>query len=239
MKKFLRMVLLLPAYALFGGIPSEGSNGGSDDTNNNDDNNNNGGNEDTNGDSGNQSGDNGNKNEKTFTQAEVNRMMANEKKQGMNSVLKKLGFKDVNAASEFVSKYKSQDDSSKTDEQRKAEADERVSEAENRATIAEAKAEAMILGAKPEFVDDVITLAMSRITDEKDDFKEIIGSIKTRYPNLFAGDADENNKAGQKGTGGNPGKGAKGKGNEDSLGSRLANARRQNIVKSSYFGKGK
>lgn len=234
MKKFLRMVLLLPAYALFGGIPAGGTASGSDDSENDDNNNPNEGGEGSQSDSGNQNGGN-DKGEKTFTQADVNRMMANEKKQGRNSILKELGFKDVKAATEFISKYRPQDESSKTEDQRNAENEERIRDAEDRATVAEAKAEAMILGAKPEFVDDVITLAMSRLTDEKNDFKEIIGSIKTRYPNLFVGNSEDENKAGQKGTGGNPGKGANGKKEENSLGSRLANAKRQNIVKSSYF----
>lgn len=186
---------------------------------------------------GNGSDDSGTKTEtpeKTFTQKQVTSMMTKEKKQGRNAAYAELGIDPNNA--QQVAMVKALIDSQKTDEQKQqeqnAENAAKIAEAEHRAQVAEAKAEAMKLGAKPEFVDDIVTLAMSKMGDNTD-IESVIGDLKTKYGVWFeAGEQDDKNATGQKGTGSSVnGKGTgSGSGNsgEQSLGARLA-AKRQNV----------
>lgn len=143
--------------------------------------------------------------EKTFTQKQVSSMMAKEKRQGRDAAFKEMGI-DPND-SKMVNMFKAFIQSQKTDEQ-KANEDAaaqaaKIAEAEQRAMVAEAKAEAMQLGVLPQYVDDAVTLALFKMSDDTD-LKSIIGELKTKYPVWFdasnAG-ADGKNATGQKGTG--------------------------------------
>lgn len=175
---------------------------------------------------------------KTFTQAQVTSMMAKEKRQGRAAALRELGInpndkKAVKMVQAILASQKDDDDGLA------AEVDTKVAEAEAKAMRAECKAEAMVLGVKAEYVDDVIVLAMAKM-DEDSDFKTVIGEIKTKYPTFFGIEVDTDDKndkskgkdkddetkgaTGKKGTGAsmkNFGKDDKGEGTK-SLGSRLA-----------------
>ena len=63
--------------------------------------------------------------QKTFTQEEVNAMMAAEKRQGKNSVLKELGFEDLNKAKEAIQGYNQYLETQKTTEQKRPERGEK------------------------------------------------------------------------------------------------------------------
>lgn len=182
---------------------------------------------------------------KTFTQDQVSRMMTREKNQGRNAALRDLGIdpKDTKA----INMVKALIESQKTDEQKAAEQESenqsRVEEAEQRAQIAEAKAEAMMLGVKPQFVDDVVTLALSKMTEDSD-LKTIIGEFKTKYSVWFGessedeGKTESKDKTGQKGTGSSVKSSDKEKkGEEKGLGARLAAQRKSGTKKSSYWNK--
>ena len=182
---------------------------------------------------------------KTFTQDQVTKMMAREKNQGRAAALKELGInpKDTKA----IAMVKALIDSQKTDEQKAAEKESenqtKVNEAEQRAQVAEAKAEAMMLGVKTQYVDDVVTLALAKMTEDSD-LKTIIGEFKTKYPVWF-GESSEDDKAKDKGKGktGQRGTGSsvknsdkEKKGEEKGLGARLAAQRKSSGKKSSYWG---
>lgn len=180
---------------------------------------------------------------RTFTQEQVNRMMTKEKKQGRNSVYKELGIDPKDSKS--IAMVKALIDSQKTDEEKAAEKENenqaRISEAEERAAIAEAKAEAMMLGVKPQFVEDAITLALSKIDDEND-IKTVIGEFKTKYPVWFGESNNEGEegkgKTGHKGTGSSVKSDKRKEGSEaKGLGARLAAQRKSGNKKSSYWGK--
>lgn len=183
-----------------------------------------------------------NKNVKTFTQEEVNRMMAKEKEQGRRSVLKELGVKDATKAKEELTTYKAFLESQKTEEQREKDyAGEILAiqrEAQEKEDRAEAKVQAIILGVKTDCVDDVIALVMSR-ADEGSEFSTLIAEIKTKYPNFFNNPSDEKDdaKKGQHGTGGSIQKVIKEEqqNNSNSLGARLAAQRKGMNKKSTYF----
>lgn len=194
------------------------------------------------------SGDAG-KSDKTFTQAQVTQMMAKEKKQGRAAALRELGIdpndkKAVKMVQAILASQKEDNNGGASDE-----VAAKVAEAEAKAARAECKAEAMVLGAKAEYVEDVIVLAMAKM-DEDSDFKTIIGEIKAKYPTFFgvemsADDKDGKDKdskdgkgaTGKKGTGAsmkNLGKDDKGE-DKKSLGSRLAAQRRGAQRKESNF----
>ena len=194
-------------------------------------------------------GDDKDKPSKTFTQEQVNKMMTREKNQGRNAALRELGIDPKD--SKMVAMVKAFIESQKTDEQKAAEKDAenqaKMNEAERRAQIAEAKAEAMMLGVKTQYVEDVVTLALAKMTEDSD-LKTIIGEFKTKYPIWFGesedDDKDEKDKGkgkiGQKGTGSSIKASKEDKGKEEkSLGARLAAQRRGTGKKSSYWGNNK
>ena len=185
--------------------------------------------------------------DKTFTQDQVNRMMTREKNQGRNAAYKELGIDPKD--SKTVAMFKAFVESQKTDEQKAAEKEtenqNKMNEAEQRAQVAEAKAEAMMLGVKTQYVDDVVTLALAKMTDDSD-LKTIIGEFKTKYPVWFgesSDDEDDKNdkgkgKVGQKGTGSTVKSSKENKGDkeEKGLGARLAAQRKTGGKKSSSWG---
>ena len=196
------------------------------------------------------SGDDKGKSGKTFTQEQVNKMMTREKNQGRSAALKELGIDPKD--SKMVEMVKALIESQKTDEQKAAEKDAenqtKMNEAEQRAQVAEAKAEAMMMGVKTQYVEDVVTLALAKMTEDSD-LKTVIGEFKTKYPVWFGESEDndesgkdkEKGKTGQKGTGSSvkTSKEDKGNGEEKGLGARLAAQRRGTGKKSSYWGNNK
>lgn len=181
--------------------------------------------------------------EKTFTQAQVTRMMSKEKKQGKNSVYKELGIdpKDTKMIAMFKAFVNSQKSDEDVAAENKAENDAKLAEAERKALTAELKAEAMMMGVKTQYVEDIVTLAMSKMTDEDADAKVIMGEFKKKYPVWFGegSDEDDSESTGKKGTGSsvsNKDKNNKG-GKSKSLGARLAAQRKQqnDSSKSSFW----
>lgn len=187
---------------------------------------------------------------KTFTQDQVTKMMTREKNQGRNAAYKEMGIDPKD--DKMVKMFKAFIESQKTDEQKAAEKESenqtKLNEAEQRAIVAEAKAEAMMLGVKPQHVDDIVTLALAKMTEDSD-LKTIIGEFKTKYPVWFGESEEDKNdnkakdkngkeKVGQKGTGSSV-KSEKGEKDKEtkSLGARLAAQRKTGNKKSSYWGK--
>ena len=167
---------------------------------------------------------------KTFTQEEVNRMMAAEKRQGRASVLSELGYDPKDK--EAIAKLKALIDGNKTEEQKKADKEQELTnaaaEANRRAEAAERKLQALSSGCDPAAVDDVMTLASSRVTEEVD-FAKALEQIKEKYPNFFGGNG------GDSGTGRGQSHKKHGEDNKPgSYGARLA-ANRSKPAKSPYF----
>lgn len=126
---------------------------------------------------------------KVFTQEEVSRMMAKEKREGKLSVLKELGVEDVKNAKEGLKKYQEYLDSQKT-EAEKAQAEvqrlaEEKAELERKAQMADIQVSALKNGIKADFLDDAIILAQNKKTDAMT-YDDIFNELKQSYPN-FAG----------------------------------------------------
>lgn len=181
---------------------------------------------------------------KTFTQDQVTKMMTKEKNQGRAAALRELGIDPKDT--KMVAMVKALIDNQKSDDEKAAEKQSeeaaKVAEANQRALVAEAKAEAMQLGVKTQFVEDAVTLALARMTEDAD-LKTLIGELKTKYPVWFGDDeeddkqADKKSKTGQKGTGSSVKSDKDKKGEEEkNLGARLAAQRKANTAKSSYWG---
>ena len=179
--------------------------------------------------------------ERTFTQAEVNKMMTREKKQGRNAAFNELGInpedtKMINAFKAFKDAYEGNEGGSDGAADNSA-----VEDAERRAMMAEMKYEAVAAGVQPQFVDDVVTLAIARI-DEETDIKTVIGEFRTKYPAWFeeSDDGGKQKNIGQTGTGSslkNNGEGNSGDGGKQKpgLGARLAAQRKGSNAKKSYW----
>lgn len=170
---------------------------------------------------------------KTFTQEQVNGMMAAEKRSGRLALLKELGYevKDGAKASDVIAQVKGILDSGKTQQQKDQEAREKaegdLSAEQAKSKQLQAKIDAMTAGVKSDYVDDAIALLSPRVTDQKP-LSKLLEESKQKYPNWF-GEAE-----GSKGTGGstNP---PRGKGtNTEGLGKRLAQANKP-AAKSSFF----
>ncbi len=183
--------------------------------------------------------------EKTFTQDDVNRMMAREKKQGAQSVLNRLGIKKLDAGLE--KEIKDYLESKKTDAQKQAEAavneNKAIEEANNRALAAEIKAEAMQAGAQTQYVDDIVILIMAKASKESElDIETAISEIKTKYSVWFTSSSEEDAKGkkksvGEKGTGSSVSSGKDKQEKGKNLGERLAANRRKSSGKKSYWSK--
>ena len=181
-----------------------------------------------NGDEGSKGNENGsgeqNKNtEKTFTQQQVNDMMAKEKKQGKQAMLNALGFKSEQEAKDSINLLKALQESQKSEEQKQEEAKKAALEdkekAEQRAILAESKLTCIENGVNKESVEDVLTIAMSKVSDDKT-LESVIADMKKekRYTSFFV----DGNEGGSNGTGTTPSHSSSKKQNEDDYGKKLA-----------------
>lgn len=169
---------------------AEGSdNGGEGGTDDNDTGSSSAGTEDQNSGKNDNSGE-----EKTFTQAEVNAIGANEKKQGKNAILKMFGCADEKSAKAQAEAFKKWQEEQKTDEEKKSEAEQKLkdsaAESNKRAEAAENKLTAIEVGVSKDCIDDVLALALPKVTEEKD-LKSVLEEMKknARYSLFFGSDS--------------------------------------------------
>lgn len=180
---------------------------------------------------------NDNSGEKTFTQTEVNNMMAKEKNEGKRSILKSLGFKNEDEAKEAITKYNEIIESKKTDEDKAKETMKKIkddaSEALNRALIAESKLACFALGINKDYIDDVLAIASNKVTEDKD-LETVLKEMKDdeKYKSFFVSE-NQNNSSG---TGSNAGHSNNvGDKFKQGYGERLAKNNKSKQTKSSYF----
>lgn len=169
---------------------------------------------------------------KTFTQEEVNTMMAAEKRQGKNSVLKELGLnpEDKDALKNLKTLLEGQ----KTDTQRLTDnlnaETEAKSAAEARALIAERKLMVLTSGCLPDFVEEVTALATAKTSDAVP-FETALKQVREKCAAFFG-------EQGNGGSGTGQGQGHKrtpGNGGAGGLGARLAQSIVNQNQKNPYF----
>lgn len=169
---------------------------------------------------------------KTYTQQQINSMMANEKRTARNALLKELGFEvsDDQSYQTTVTNIKKTLDAGKTqqqlDQEAKSKAEGEAKEANARAALAEMKVSALTAGVKPDRLDDMIILAQAKIAQgQKAD--QAFTDLKKNYPDAFGVES-----SGGTGSHVNP---ANKTGNDgENRGTRLAKQNKTS-VKSSYF----
>lgn len=124
--------------------------------------------------------------EKTFTQAEVDKMIKERLAREKKNQLPK----------EELEAYKAWKESQKTEEEKKNEALSNAEKAriaaEEKAAALEAKVTALSKGVKSDSVDDVVILAKALVTDEVT-IEQAIDEVLEKYPS-FKGEQQEGNK---------------------------------------------
>lgn len=199
----------------------------------------NSGSEGNSGGEGGQQSTNGNQNSqqqegKSYTQEQINSMMAKEKRTARQAILKELGleYKDDKDFTAQMATIKKTLDAGKTQQQLDAEAKKAAEaardEANAKATQLEMKVAALSAGVNPDCVDDIITLAAPKVTEEKP-ITKVLEELKTKYPAMF-GEAQKNT-----GTGGSTRGSSRKPTDEEGLGARLAKAHKTSGGKSNYF----
>ena len=173
---------------------------------------------------------------KTFTQEQVNSMIAAEKRKNLSSVYKGLGFESEEAAKEFVEKYKQEEEKNKSElvkeqEKNKQLEAEKAAEA-TRAQDLQYRFDAISEGCDAKSAEDVVVLAKAKMSDDKD-FAAALKEVKEQYPAMF-GQTD--NGGGTGGGGTSPRQKLKA-GDISGMGKRLAAQRRENSTakNSEYF----
>lgn len=174
--------------------------------------------------------------QRTFTQEDLNRIAAQEKRQGMASALKALGFEDEKSAQEWIKKQREIEDSKKDEATKALEKlqleKQAKAEAEKKADLLEKRFKVVASGAPADKADDVVLLATAKMTDGKT-FEECLEDLKKTYPMFFeAGTATGSTGTG---TGGTPPR-SKANTGAGSIGKRLAEQRKSKAPqKSGYF----
>lgn len=172
--------------------------------------------------------------EKQFTQTELNKLLAAEKRQGKNSVYKELGFKDAADAKAQLEALKAFQDSQKTAEEKAAAAQKELEQLKTskdaELALMSAKLEAVKLGVLPNALDDFAALAASKLAGGQE-LKDIVEDMK-KNP-VYSGFFNSNNNAG---TGSAPGGAGGGKNSsKENIGERLGKARAASVQNKSTF----
>ena len=169
---------------------------------------------------------------KTFTQEDVNRMMANEKRSARSALLKELGYevKDGKYA-ETIATVKGILDSGKTqqqlDQEARTTAENSLAAEKSKTSALQARVDVMTAGVKPEFVDDAIAMLLPQVTEQKP-LSKLLEEYKTKYPAWYG------ESSGSGGTGNSTKNGRNTGGTQSGLGKRLAESNKS-AAKSSYF----
>ena len=117
----------------------------------------------------------------TQTKTEPNVDVEKVKSEALSGFLKELGVEDAEALRGIVTKHKEDEDKSKTELERKndtlTQTTKELAEEREARIIAEAKFSAVQLGAKPELVEDLVIIAKSKVTKDKN-INAVIAEIK-------------------------------------------------------------
>ena len=186
---------------------------------------------------GNQAGSNGTAGSqgtgaKTFTQEDVNRMMANEKRTARSALLKELGYEVKDGKiTETIATVKGILDSGKTqqqlDQEARTTAENNLAAEKSKTSALQARVDVMTAGVKPEFVDDAIAMLLPQVTEQKP-LSKLLEEYKTKYPAWYG------ESSGSGGTGNSTKNGRNTGGTQTGLGKRLAESNKS-AAKSSYF----
>lgn len=122
---------------------------------------------------------------RTFSQEEVNGLVAKESKKAQEKIFKSLGFEDIKSAKEGFEKLKAWEDSQKSESEKSAEAlnakEQELAKALSDNKTLSAQLSALKQGVIADSVDDVIALSERLVSDEAS-IDDAIKQILTKYP---------------------------------------------------------
>nr|DAX32404.1 MAG TPA: Major capsid protein [Caudoviricetes sp.] len=122
---------------------------------------------------------------RTFSQEEVNGLVAKESKKAQENIFKSLGFEDIKSAKEGFEKLKAWEDSQKSESEKSAEAlnakEQELAKALSDNKTLSAQLSALKQGVNTDSVDDVIALSERLVSDEVS-IDDAIKQILTKYP---------------------------------------------------------
>ena len=122
---------------------------------------------------------------KTFSQEDVNNLIAKESKNAVEKILKDLGVQDAKSAKEGLAKLKEMQDAQKSESEKLAESlkatEAAKNEAEAKANAAEAKFAAIAAGVPVDKADKVVKLAMAY---DGETIQDKINAVLTEIPEL-------------------------------------------------------
>ena len=120
-------------------------------------------------------------NTETQTKTEPKVDVEKVKSEALSGFLKELGVEDAEVLRGIVTKAKEDEDKNKTELERKndtlTQTTKELAEEREARIIAEAKFSAVQLGAKPDLVEDLVVIAKSKVTKDKD-INAVIAEIK-------------------------------------------------------------
>ena len=118
---------------------------------------------------------------RTFSQEEVNGLVAKESKKAQEKIFKSLGFEDIKSAKEGFEKLKAWEDSQKSESEKSAEALNAKEQELAKALSDNKTLSALKQGVNADSVDDVIALSERLVSDEVS-IDDAIKQILTKYP---------------------------------------------------------
>lgn len=125
--------------------------------------------------------------EKTFTQEQVNGIAAKESKKAQENLLKELGVEDFESAKDGLQKLKEWQESQKSEAEKKEEAlkakDDEINDYKSKYETTLAENSALKLGVKSDYLEDVITLAKAKLSDQVS-MDEAMKEVVEKYPHF-------------------------------------------------------
>lgn len=131
---------------------------------------------------------------KTFTQDDVNNLIARESKTAQEKLLKKLGIEDFDTAKDGLEKFREWQESQKTEQEKQAETlknleTEKGSLSSENETL-KAQLSAMKAGVTTESIEDVVVLAKTLVNDDTD-MDAAIAKVVEKYPQFASVQQEE------------------------------------------------
>src|SRR5690625_3026862 len=130
----------------------------------------------------------------TFSQEDVNNIVARESKKAQEKLLKQLGIEDFDNAKEGFQKFQEWQESQKTEVEKKAEQLEKLqSENESKDTTInqlQAQLSALKTGVIADSVEDVVALAKNYVSDDVD-MDTAIKQVIEKYPHFAKAEQEE------------------------------------------------
>lgn len=129
--------------------------------------------------------------DKTFTQDEVNKLAAKEKRKGRNSLMRELGLdpEDKDAVKNLKAVLEAQKTEKEKQEGELKKAQDTASKETTRANAAERKLLVLMAGCQKDYVEEVTTLAAAKVDDDTT-FEDALEEVKKKFPAMF-GEAEE------------------------------------------------